>query len=139
MQAIRVKFLGPTNNRGSRYKATCDAGSITVSADYSLNYSANHDRAANALIEKLGWKEPDYKGTWNSRELDNDETVYVYSYPTKVNKLETVIMEFETGELDQAKQMVENYRESYYSLLEAGNKVVAAYNGVASSFKMVEF
>lgn len=27
MQAIHVRFLGPTNTRGSRYKATCQAGS----------------------------------------------------------------------------------------------------------------
>jgi len=34
MASIVVKFMGPTNSRGLRYKAICQAGSITVSADY---------------------------------------------------------------------------------------------------------
>lgn len=29
-QAIVTKFLGPTNYRGSRVKATCQAGSVTI-------------------------------------------------------------------------------------------------------------
>ena len=80
MQAITVKYLGPTNHRGSRYKALCQVGSITVPADYSLNYINNHDKAAKALIEKLGWTKPEYKGKWVSGELDNGNTVYVYVY-----------------------------------------------------------
>lgn len=54
-QAITTRFLGPTNYRGSRYKATCAAGSITITADDRLDYTENHKRAAQALINKLGW------------------------------------------------------------------------------------
>lgn len=55
-QAIVTKYLGPTNFRGSRVKATCDAGSITLGWDHSLNSEDNHTRAAQALADKLGWK-----------------------------------------------------------------------------------
>ena len=56
MQAIQTKYLGPTNYRGSRFKAKCAAGSLTVSYDYSLNSADNHKAAAEALRVKLGWK-----------------------------------------------------------------------------------
>lgn len=55
MQAIVTKFIGPTNYLGSRYKAKAAAGSVTVSADYSLGLVGNHTRAAESLARKLGW------------------------------------------------------------------------------------
>ncbi|CAK7259112.1 MULTISPECIES: hypothetical protein [unclassified Shinella] len=54
-QAITTKFLGPTNTRGSRVRATAQAGSVTVHWDHALNCDANHDRAAEALAKKFGW------------------------------------------------------------------------------------
>lgn len=54
-QAIITKFLGPTNSRGSRVKATADAGSIIVSWDHRLNSDENHRAAAEALCVKMGW------------------------------------------------------------------------------------
>lgn len=55
MQAIQTKFLGPTNSRGSRIKATCAAGSRTVEYDHAMNVEENHCYAAQMLQEKLGW------------------------------------------------------------------------------------
>jgi hypothetical protein len=55
MQAIQTRFLGPTNNRGSRYKATCEAGTLTLESDHRLGSEENHVRVARALITKLGW------------------------------------------------------------------------------------
>jgi hypothetical protein len=54
-QAITTKFLAPTNNRGSRIKATAEAGSLTVSWDYGLDASANHEIVAQALADRYGW------------------------------------------------------------------------------------
>lgn len=54
-QAIVTKYVGPTNHRGSRVKATAAAGSMTLSWDCSLNSEANHARAALALAAKLQW------------------------------------------------------------------------------------
>lgn len=54
-QAIITRYLGPTNYRGARVKASCEAGSITVAWNYDFVTSENHRAAAKALIEKLGW------------------------------------------------------------------------------------
>ncbi len=54
-QAIVTKFLSPTDTKGSRVKATCDAGSVVVSWSHSLNQSENHFAAMMKLCEKLGW------------------------------------------------------------------------------------
>lgn len=56
MQAIITKYIGPTNSRGSRIKAECSAGSITISYDYGLEDIDLHLKAANALIAKMDWK-----------------------------------------------------------------------------------
>lgn len=55
-QVIRTKWLGPTNFMGSRVKASCEAGSITLPWDSSLDVDDNHIKAIEALQEKLGWK-----------------------------------------------------------------------------------
>ena len=62
MQAIVTKYLGPTNFRGSRVKATCQAKSMTVSWDDALGSDDNHDIAARMLAESLGWTK-DHHGT----------------------------------------------------------------------------
>ena len=54
-QAIQVKYIGPTNYRGSRYKATAAAGSVTVSVDDALSTEGNVIAAAQALCSKFGW------------------------------------------------------------------------------------
>ncbi|TXH40544.1 MAG: hypothetical protein E6Q97_39425 [Desulfurellales bacterium] len=37
MQAIQTRYLGPTNSRGSRIKAWCDRGSITIPYPHHLS------------------------------------------------------------------------------------------------------
>lgn len=54
-QAIETKYIGPTNSRGARIKASAQAGSVTVPWDDGLDVDANHDRAAQALARKLNW------------------------------------------------------------------------------------
>ena len=54
-QAIATSFHGPTDTRGARVKATCDAGTIYVGWDYALGITENHAAAAKALATKLGW------------------------------------------------------------------------------------
>lgn len=56
-QAIVTKYLGPTNTKGTRVKATCFGGSITISWDYSLESEYNHKHAALILAKKMGWKQ----------------------------------------------------------------------------------
>ena len=56
-QAIQTRYLGPTNTRGARVKATADAGSITLSWDHALNATDNHRVAAEALADRYGWRD----------------------------------------------------------------------------------
>ena len=70
MTIIETRFLGPTNHRGSRYKATAGngAGSLTVEADHRLGLEENHYHVARLLASKLGWfhdeQRGDHYGRW---------------------------------------------------------------------------
>ena len=55
MQTIRTKYHGPTNTRGSRISAQCEAGRIYVPYNYALSAYGNHAAAAVTLLRKLGW------------------------------------------------------------------------------------
>lgn len=55
MQAIQTKWLCPTNTKGSRIKAQCDAGSVIIPVDGRLNQEAGHRKAAMDLADKLDW------------------------------------------------------------------------------------
>ena len=56
MKAIQVKYLGPTNYRGSRYKAWAEGvKAIQVSCDNALNHDENAMKAATELATKHGW------------------------------------------------------------------------------------
>lgn len=76
MQAIQTKYIGPTNTRPSRIKAFCEAGSVTVSYNHSLNSSDGHRAAAKALIQKLGWN-----GEWVEGCICGSGHVYVRVAP----------------------------------------------------------
>jgi len=49
---IVTKYLGPTDHKGSRIKATGVFGSVTVSYDSAIDNSANYDRAVKAYCDK---------------------------------------------------------------------------------------
>lgn len=63
MQAIAVKFLPCTNFRGSRMKAWCERGSITVSYDHGLSHGDLGLAAARALCEKFAKEDAKEYGT----------------------------------------------------------------------------
>lgn len=56
---ITTKYLGPTNHKGSRVKATMDLHanwgkvSVTLSWDYEGEETLTHDKAALALLNKV--------------------------------------------------------------------------------------
>ena len=62
MQAITTKYIPATNFRGSRIKASCQAGSIILHWDDSMNSENNHRNAAMQLAGKLGWHGQWYGG-----------------------------------------------------------------------------
>ena len=56
MIAILTKYIAPTNCRGSRIKAYTGTGeSVTIPFDCSLDGEARHRKAAQALMDKMGW------------------------------------------------------------------------------------
>jgi len=57
LQGIATKYIGPSNTKGSRIKATAAAGSVTIGYDHRLNPEENHMAAAHALATNLGWIE----------------------------------------------------------------------------------
>jgi hypothetical protein len=60
-QAIETKYFGPTNTRGSKVKARCQAKTIFVPWDHRTGIEENHIAAAKKLAEQLEWK-----GRWHS-------------------------------------------------------------------------
>ena len=55
MQAIRTRYYGPTNTRGSRLVAKCEAGTFSMSYDHNLTDAQNHATCAARFMAKLGW------------------------------------------------------------------------------------
>ena len=63
MQAIQTKYLPATNNRGSRIKATCERGSITIPFPYDLNGDDVHRKAVDALVTRFMTEDRERNGT----------------------------------------------------------------------------
>lgn len=78
MQAITTKYLAPTNTQGARIKAKCAAGQLVVEFDYALNEDERHQKAAEALRDKLGWNK-DFYGRLVSGVIHTGEHVHVFT------------------------------------------------------------
>lgn len=59
MSIIRTKYLGPTDHKGGRIKASIGPDAVTLPYDHALSGSGNHKSAAWALATKLG-----LEGSW---------------------------------------------------------------------------
>lgn len=78
-KCIRVKYVGPTNTKGSRYIADDgDGNRVIVGIDHSMSCEENAERAAQALVKKLGWH-----GRYVEGHLGNDH-VYVSAETTPI-------------------------------------------------------
>ena len=83
-QAITTKYLGPTNVRGSRVKAKCGAGSLTLGWDNRWNGEQNHTFAAMQLAKKLDWSSFKFHGGCDCNGdyvfVSESETVFTMDY-----------------------------------------------------------
>ena len=77
MQSIHVKYLPCTDTKGSRIKATCAAGSLTISYPHELSGQAVYRAAAEALAQKLGWTGP-YYGDLHGGYLPDGSYCFVF-------------------------------------------------------------
>lgn len=78
MQAIQTKYMGPTNTKGSRIKATCAAGSVTIDYPHDLSGMDCHAAAAKVLVNKMGWNGPQYGGLMGG-QLQNGGYAFVFN------------------------------------------------------------
>ena len=61
MQSIQTKYLPATDSNGSRIKAKCARGSITIPFPYELIGDETHRAAVHALVNRF-LKEDEAKG-----------------------------------------------------------------------------
>lgn len=67
MKAIRTKYLGPTDKRGSRIKAYDeDKNNIVLPYDHALNSYDNHVKAAEGLKTQMKWTGRLIAGSWKN-------------------------------------------------------------------------
>jgi hypothetical protein len=78
MQAIQCKYLSATNSRGSRIKATCASGSITIGYPHELSGQAVFRAAADALVIKMNWQD-DNCGELLGGQLPDNSYVFVFN------------------------------------------------------------
>ena len=62
MIAIRSKFYGPTERRGSCVRALANGHRVGLPWDHSQDSEGNHRLAVVALCDKLGWDSDRFYG-----------------------------------------------------------------------------
>lgn len=72
MKAIVTRYLGPTNHRGSRIKATVE-GARPLTIPYDSGSGNPHRDAAEALRDRQGWS-----GALVEGALPNGDKVFVF-------------------------------------------------------------
>jgi len=68
MQAILIKYIGPTDTKGSRIKATCARGSITIGYPHHASDKDKPLEAVKALCAKFAEEDKKEYGT-NSKSF----------------------------------------------------------------------
>lgn len=129
-QAIVTKYLGPTNFRGSRIKAHCEATSVVVSYEHAWNSERNHDEAARKLATKLNWAGkwfaggmPDNKGNCYVCVTQIDAPVFEIMHAPRLSSIDCQILpsgDLEvtvTGEGKQAIRSMWTAQRDYWSIL----------------------
>ena len=64
-QAIVTRYVGPTNTKPSRIRASCDRASITISMPYEHSGADSHAVAVRALLAKFA-EEDGAESSWPS-------------------------------------------------------------------------
>lgn len=77
MQAIRTKYHGPGNVRGSGFTVTSAAKTMRVGYDHRLNVEDNHQAAARAMILALKWDDAKHYQGFVSGCLKDGSYVHV--------------------------------------------------------------
>lgn len=62
---IKTTYVGPTDTKGSKIRATFNGKTVSVPYDYALNQEQRHHKAALAFADKHGLKVSD---TWAAND-----------------------------------------------------------------------
>lgn len=119
MQAIQTKYIPATNFKGSRIKATCDRGNITISYPDELSGDACHIAAADALVAKFtkedGSKYGTDKNPWSRARVCGGlkDGTCAHVYIENHNTTTTLCLTFRNAEdYDWAQKLIANAREN---------------------------
>lgn len=52
-QAVRTKYIPPTNHRGSRIKASCQSMTLTLEWEDGMGVEDNHVKACDELCRRM--------------------------------------------------------------------------------------
>jgi hypothetical protein len=74
MQAIETKYIGPTDTKGGRISARCEARRIVRDVDHSLGIEERHTAVARELINLLGWH-----GHWICGAVPSNPNGYIFA------------------------------------------------------------
>lgn len=66
LQTIKTRYIGPTNTKGSRVKASAGCCSIVRPWDYGFNAADNHANVAEELANSLGWNNDLFQGDFSA-------------------------------------------------------------------------
>ncbi len=69
---IITKFLGATNHRGSRIKATSERVSVTIGYDHAISSHGAHRAAAQALTDKINKNPHPLATQWKLSDDDGE-------------------------------------------------------------------
>lgn len=84
-QAIVTRVIAATTTRGTRIKATAEAGSVTIGYDEAGSTpEERHTAAAAALAEKLGWNNPDRYGPFIAGGMPDGKGYVFVEVPLEV-------------------------------------------------------
>ena len=79
MKAIETKYIGPSNTRGARIKASAEGVKpVTISYYSTTTGEQAHDRAALALANKYGWLSGKHRVLARGGRADGKGNVYVF-------------------------------------------------------------
>jgi len=114
MQAITTRYIGPSATKGSRIKATCDAGSLTVDF-HSVECTDDADRyvkVARMLADKLGWT-----GAFVSGGVNTGDYVHVFTdAPTIAAELADALRAFTASHAARVSPTVDDYNTARATL-----------------------
>ena len=92
MTIIKTKYLGVTNTKGSRIKASMNGFSVTIPYPYQFSHEVCHFQAVKALVAKH-----DLQIDIEGMGYGNDDDGYYFTFKNSVMQLSEIKQDIESG------------------------------------------